>query len=143
MKDVTQTKEKVAAGGVVVNAEGDVLLVHRPYYDDWGFPKGKVDKGESIEQAALREVREEAGVECNTIRPLSVSRYVYTNFKGEARPKVVHYFLMAVTAGEPFADGRETDEAVWCSLDEATTRLSYQGDKEVLQELLKWQEKSD
>lgn len=135
MKDPGQAQEKVAAGGVVVDDAGRVLVVHRARYDDWSFPKGGVDTDETLEQAALREVREEAGVECRIIRQLSASRYFYTTRKGETRPKVVHYFLMTISGGQLFADGLETDEAVWCSLDEATERLSYQGDREILQEL--------
>jgi 8-oxo-(d)GTP phosphatase len=135
MKEASQAKEKVAAGGIVMNDKAEVLMVHRAHYDDWSFPKGGVDKGETIEQAALREVREEAGLECKIIRQLSSSRYVYLTRKGESRPKVVHYFLMTITGGQPFADGLETDQTVWCSLEEAAKRLSYQGDKDILQEL--------
>jgi 8-oxo-dGTP pyrophosphatase MutT (NUDIX family) len=136
MEESLERKEKVAAGGVVLNDRGEVLLVHRPTYDDWSFPKGGVDKGESIEEAALREVREEAGPQCEITRRLSEIRYFYTTHKGETRPKVVHYFLMTITGGQILADGRETDQAVWCSFEEAARRLSYQGDKDILKELL-------
>jgi 8-oxo-dGTP pyrophosphatase MutT (NUDIX family) len=136
MKEAVDAKEKVAAGGIVVDDEGRVLLVHRAYYDDWSFPKGGVDKGETIEQAARREVREEAGLECRIIRQLSESRYYYTTHKGETRPKVVHYFLMEITGGRLFTDGKETDDAIWCSPAEAENRLSYQGDKDLLREIV-------
>ena len=135
MKVPTEAKEKVAAGGIVVDEEGRVLLVHRAHYDDWSFPKGGVDKGETIEQAALREVREEAGLECEIVRQLSISRYFYTTRKGETRPKVVYYFLMKITGGRLFTDGVETDDAIWQSLAEAEKRLSYQGDKDMLREI--------
>ena len=72
--------EILAAGGVVVDKETReprVLLVHRPVFDDWSFPKGKVDIGETVEQAALREVREEAGLDCRIIRELATVRYSY------------------------------------------------------------------
>jgi 8-oxo-dGTP diphosphatase len=136
MKDPLERREKVAAGGVVLDHEGRVLLVHRGRYDDWSFPKGGVDDGESFERAALREVKEEAGVECEVIRPLSTSRYFFTTRKGETKPKVVYYFLMKITGGQPFADGLETDEAIWCSVEEAAKRLSYQGDKDILREIV-------
>jgi 8-oxo-dGTP pyrophosphatase MutT (NUDIX family) len=136
MKDSGQAQEKVAAGGVVMDDAGRVLVVHRARYDDWSFPKGGVDKGETIEQAALREVREEAGLECEIIRQLTASRYLYTTRKGERRPKIVYYFVMKITGGQLFADGLETDETAWCSLDEAAERLSYQGDKDILLQLM-------
>jgi 8-oxo-dGTP pyrophosphatase MutT (NUDIX family) len=136
MKESIEQKEKVSAGGIVLDDEGRVLMVHRPRYDDWSFPKGGVDSGETIEQAALREVLEEAGLQCKIIRQLSDSRYLYTTPKGATRAKVVHYFLMEITGGRLFADGLETDEAAWCSLEEAEKRLSYAGDKAVLQELV-------
>src|SRR5918998_4427047 len=59
-----------AAGGVVTGDDGRVLLVHRPRYDDWTLPKGKLDAGESFEDAALREVEEETGLRCRFIRAL-------------------------------------------------------------------------
>lgn len=130
-------QEIVAAGGVVVNDNGEVLLVHRPHYNDWSFPKGKLDAGESIEAAALREVREEAGLACEIVRKLSEIRYSVTTRKGEVKPKVVHYFLMRVTGGKLATDGSETDEAMWCSVEEAAKRLSYAGDREVLGEVLR------
>ncbi|MEW6128122.1 MAG: NUDIX hydrolase [Acidobacteriota bacterium] len=135
MTETVEKSEIVAAGGVIVNDEGGVLLVHRPGYNDWSFPKGKLDEGETIEAGALREVREETGLECELIRELSNTRYAYTTRKGEIKPKVVHYFLMKVTGGELFTDGTETDEAKWCSLDEARKKLSYDGDREKLEEL--------
>lgn len=130
-------QEIVAAGGVVVNDNGEVLLVHRPHYNDWSFPKGKLDVGEEVEAAALREVREEAGLACEIVRELSAIRYSVTTRKGEVKPKVVHYFLMKVAGGELATDGSETDEAVWCAVEEAAKRLSYAGDREVLGEVLR------
>jgi 8-oxo-dGTP pyrophosphatase MutT (NUDIX family) len=136
MKEPVEQREKVAAGGVVLDRKGRVLLVHRRRYDDWSFPKGGVDEGESLEQAALREVKEEAGVECEVIRQLSTSRYSFTTRKGETKLKVVYYFLMKITGGQAFADGLETDEAIWCSVEEAANRLSYQGDQDILREVV-------
>jgi 8-oxo-dGTP diphosphatase len=109
-----------AAGGLVVR-DGQVLVVHRPRYDDWSLPKGKLEDGESWEEAALREVREETGVGCRLLRELDDDHY--TDRKG--RPKRVRWWLMqaiAVDAREP--DG-EVDEVRWIPVAEAGALLSY------------------
>ena len=96
-----------AAGGVVVRDDGRVLVVHRPKYDDWTFPKGKADPGESDEECALREVREETGLECVLEDELPQTRY----FDSRGRPKRVRWWRMrAVGGGEPrgHARGRRT-----------------------------------
>jgi 8-oxo-dGTP pyrophosphatase MutT (NUDIX family) len=128
-------KEKLAAGGVVIEAiEGRpirVLLVHRPRYDDWSFPKGGVDEGESVEDAALREVLEESGLKCRIIRKLAESRYKYRTKRGAVRPKIVHYFLMEPIGGQITTDGEEVDSAEWLDVGEAEHRLSYDLDKEI------------
>jgi 8-oxo-dGTP diphosphatase len=113
-----------------------VLLVHRPRYDDWSFPKGGVEEGETLEEAALREVEEESGVESRIIRKLPQVRYTYETRSGKARPKVVHYFLMEAVGGSPHATGEEADAVEWLDLDEAETRLSYEHDKNLLRSLL-------
>jgi 8-oxo-dGTP diphosphatase len=115
-----------AAGGVVVR-EGDVLLVHRPRYDDWSLPKGKLLAGESAEDAALREVEEETGLVCRLVREVGSSSYV----DGRGRPKVVRYWLMEPVAGEFVADA-EVDEVRWLTRSEAEELLSYDRDRAVL-----------
>jgi 8-oxo-dGTP pyrophosphatase MutT (NUDIX family) len=128
--------EIIAAGGLVIDIETAtprVLLVHRPRYDDWSFPKGKLDAGESIEQAALREVEEETGLACRIVRELAVLRYDYrTRNKGQVRPKVVHYFLMERLSGDIHVPGDEVDHALWFGVDEAGRKLSYEQDRELL-----------
>jgi 8-oxo-dGTP pyrophosphatase MutT (NUDIX family) len=146
--------EIVAAGGVVQSssltqnglpdvisrdspaASGYVLLVHRPKYDDWSFPKGKADAGESIEQTALREVREETGLDCRIIRPISSVRYTYKGKESISRPKVVHYFLMAPAGGRLEVNGYEIDRAEWFDTHEALLKLTYDHDRELLSEIL-------
>jgi 8-oxo-dGTP pyrophosphatase MutT (NUDIX family) len=132
--------EIVAAGGLVVDWRDEraprVLLVHRPKYDDWSFPKGKVDPGETIEAAALREVKEETGLRCRIIRGLGAVRYQYRRRGGPERPKVVHYFLMAATGGKIRVNMHEIDEARWCDADDALARLHYDHDRELLAALL-------
>jgi 8-oxo-dGTP diphosphatase len=128
--------EKVAAGGVVIDdstSSRRVLLVHRPKYDDWSFPKGKVEPGETFEQAALREVREETGLECRIIRRLATLRYRYrTRRKGPLRSKVVHYFLMEPVSKRIRVPGEEVDRAEWLDFDKATRKLTYAQDRELL-----------
>ena len=125
--------EVKASGGVVWRrAAGglEVALVHRPKYDDWSFPKGKLDAGESWEDAALREVEEEIGLRCRLGAELSSARY--TDRKGRA--KVVRYWLMEPVGGE-FVPNEEVDEVRWMPYAQAATRLSYPHDRELVSEL--------
>ena len=115
-----------AAGGLVVH-DGRVLLVHRPRYDDWTFPKGKLDAGESFEDAAVREVEEETGVRCSLGRELPSTRYDV----GE-RPKLVRYWLMTPESETPFEPNDETDELRWVALVDAAELLTYTRDRELL-----------
>lgn len=113
-----------AAGGLVVRRVGvappDVLLVHRPRYDDWTFPKGKADPGESDESCALREVEEETGLRCALGPELGRTEYV----DAIGRPKVVRYWTMrALGPGE--AAGAEVDELRRLPLRDAAGLLSY------------------
>ena len=124
----------VAAGGLLIDAragEKRVLLVHRPRYDDWSFPKGKLDPGETIEEAALREVKEETGLTCRIIRKLSTSRY-RTRHNGKLHSKVVHLFLMERTGGRIRVPKHEVDRAAWLEFDEAMKLLSYEQDRRLL-----------
>ena len=118
-----------AAGGLVVRDGEDgaqVLLVHRPRYDDWTFPKGKVDPGESDEDAAVREVEEETGYRCSLGLELPSTRYI----DARGRPKLVRYWLMRVVDGE-FVVNNEVDEIEWLNPAEASARLTYDRDREL------------
>lgn len=129
-------KHILAAGGIIIDESTDsrrVLLVHRPRYDDWSFPKGKLDPGETVEEAALREVREETGLKCRIVRKLTVGRYHHrTRHKGRLKPKEVHYFLMERLNRRIKVPGDEVDLAEWVELDEASRRLTYAQDKKLL-----------
>ncbi len=120
-----------SAGG----PEVEVVLVHRPKYDDWSLPKGKLDAGESHEAAALREVLEETGLRCLMGDELRSAHY--TDHRG--RPKVVRYWAMTpegqdVTGSgtEWFAPTKEIDELRWVPREEAAGLLDYEHDVAVV-----------
>ena len=122
-----------AAGGLVVRDGDDgteVLLVHRPRYDDWKFPKGKVDPGVSDEDAAIREVEEETGYRCALDVELPSTRY----FDARGRPKLVRYWLMRVVDGE-FVVNHEVDQIEWLTPAAASARLTYDRDRELAEYL--------
>ena len=122
--------EVVAAGAVVWRQRREVLLVHRPRYDDWSFPKGKLDPGEDAAVAAVREVREETGLSIRLTRPLPMTRY-----RNGARMKRVHYWVGRVEGSDDvtgYLVNDEIDEVVWLPFDEALDTLSYEHDRETL-----------
>jgi 8-oxo-dGTP pyrophosphatase MutT (NUDIX family) len=119
-----------AAGGLIVRRHGgslQIAVVHRPEHEDWSFPKGKLEEGETFEVAALREVHEETGLTCRLVRFVGHTEYI--DRKG--RPKVVAYWVMA-TEGGAFERNEEVDELRWLGLDEAAPLLSYERDRELL-----------
>lgn len=123
-----------AAGGAVwrQTAGGDVevVLVHRPRYDDWTLPKGKAEPGEDDRSAALREVEEEAAVVCDLGPEIAVTDYIDRN----GREKSVRYWAMTVREGVVGGDN-EVDIAEWVPLAEARAKLSYPRDVPVLDAL--------
>ncbi len=116
-----------AAGGIVVR-DGSVLLVHRPRYDDWSFPKGKLEGDESWEDGAIREVEEETGLRCE-VGPLAGS----TRYFVAQGPKEVRYYRMT-SDGEAFAQN-EVDEVRWAPFDEARTLLTHDRDRKLLEKV--------
>jgi 8-oxo-dGTP diphosphatase len=118
-----------AAGGVVTRtgARGatELLLVHRPRYDDWSLPKGKAEEDESDEACALREVEEEAGLACDLGEEVAVTEY----HDSKGRPKRVRYFAMTPRPGSEAAPRNEIDIVRWVPLAEAAGLLSYERDR--------------
>ena len=105
----------------------EIVVVHRPNYDDWTFPKGKLDRGESFEDAALREVVEETGLECDLGEELPSVEYV----DGRGRTKIVRYWAMTVRSGA-FEPNDEVDVLEWLPPAEVAARLTYDHDLDVL-----------
>jgi 8-oxo-dGTP diphosphatase len=117
-----------AAGGVVVKRGTDlrrrVAVIHRPKYQDWSLPKGKLEPGEDYEQAALREVEEETGFRCETVRELDPVEYL----DRRDRRKLVRYWLMRPLDGE-FSSHDEVDDLRWLTAREAARELTYEHDR--------------
>jgi 8-oxo-dGTP diphosphatase len=121
-----------AAGGIVHRKSGDsteVLVVHRPKYSDWSLPKGKLDPGETLEQAALREVEEETGWRCNLGPHIGKNEYR----DRDGRSKRVDWWLMDPIDGE-FAPNDEVDEIRWVALDEVRDLLTHDDDYELIEQ---------
>ncbi|MDQ3648123.1 MAG: NUDIX domain-containing protein [Actinomycetota bacterium] len=125
------SKAVKAAGGVPVK-DGLVALVHRPKYDDWTLPKGKLDSGESFEEAAVREVEEETGLTCRLGPELSETRYR----DNKDRPKVVRWWAVEVESEAPFEPNDEVDELRWLAPVDAAAALTYARDRGLVGEAL-------
>ncbi|HEX3932324.1 MAG TPA: NUDIX hydrolase [Nocardioides sp.] len=130
----TSRLAQVRAAGAVVLRKGHVLLVHRPAYDDWSFPKGKLDPGESSPAAALREVVEETGVRVRLGVPLTTQTY-----PNGLRTKVVEYWVGRVSGDHDvsaYAVNDEIDEVDWVEVGKAEQQLTYLRDHHTLSEAL-------
>ena len=122
-----------AAGGLIARASPDgprVLVVHRPRYDDWTFPKGKNEAGEDSKEAAIREVAEETGQ-----RPHLLSLVGETSYRVDGTKKVVQWYGMRVHQPLPFTPNEEVDEIRWLTTDEAPALLSYDHDRKLLEKI--------
>ena len=129
----TDEYEVLAAGGVLWrrnDSRVEVLLVHRPKYDDWTFPKGKLEPGESYQACALREVVEETGLRCLLGDELPQTSHV--DHKG--RLKIVRYWVMRPIAGEPEAR-YDVDVVRWLPVERAVRLLTYDYDRPLLEAL--------
>lgn len=119
-----------AAGGIVSRfvrgGRVEIACVYRESRGDWTFPKGKLDPGETFEQAALREVHEETGLTCRVEHYVGSTNYMHR----KGRPKIVAYYLMSVDGGE-FAPNEEVDELVWLPLERVRELLTWDRDREL------------
>lgn len=146
-----KTRLDISAGGVVYRRhEGriDVCLIRPSGADTWQLPKGLVDPGEAVEQAAAREVREETGLTAEPERRLTRIEYWYTA-DASGRPlhkgdipqgepvrvhKLVYFFLFRVTGGSTTAHDAEVTEARWVPLSDAESMLSFENERRVVAE---------
>jgi 8-oxo-dGTP pyrophosphatase MutT (NUDIX family) len=133
-----RTRSEVSAGGVVYRRSDEgvevVLAARRTRRGDlaWGLPKGLVEPDETPEQAAVREVREETGLEAEVEASLGEIRYFYV-WEGVRVRKAVHFFLMRATGGDVSQHDDEMEEVRWFPLSVALRRATYKGEREVLQ----------
>ena len=131
--DVEDLDTIKAAGGLVCRPGParlvEIAIIHRPAYDDWSLPKGKLEPGEAAEAAALREVEEETGLRCRLGDPVGCTEY--RDRRG--RHKTVCYWNMEVVSGR-FAPGAEVDQLRWLTVDEALELLTYEHDRALLRQ---------
>ncbi len=132
------TLEQISAGGVAFrlnDSEQQVAIVSVNPSRRWQLPKGIIDAGETEQQAALREVREEAGIECEILEKIETVEYWYVAAaKGERVRfhKFVHFFLLKYISGDVCDHDHEIDEARWVSLREAIEMLAFKSEKDVV-----------
>ncbi|MBB5805425.1 8-oxo-dGTP diphosphatase [Saccharothrix ecbatanensis] len=120
----------IRAAGAVLWRDGSVAVVHRPRYDDWSLPKGKVDAGETVPAAAVREVLEETGFHA------VLGRYLcQVSYRAFGRPKVVEYFSAQAASGA-FVPSEEVDELRWVPFAEAGSVVTRDEDRAVLEAFL-------
>ena len=139
MPEPEAAADVIAAGAVVLRRAREVLLVHRPRYDDWSFAKGKLDPGEHEVAAAVREVAEETGLHIRLAAPLSPQRYPLAN----GRPKLVHYWVGRAVGDDDVSGylvNDEIDAVAWVPVKEAHARLTYDYDRQTLAEALQRRE---
>ena len=127
-----------AAGGVVLrhgDRGAEVALLGRVADGSWVFPKGTPASGESLQETALREVREETGLDVRILRPIGPMTYSFAA-SGERVHKVVHFFLMEATGGDPSLHDAEYDEVRWVGVPQARRMLTFDTYREVLDRAL-------
>ncbi len=137
----------VSAGGVVLKGcrRPRVLLIAGKYRRVWALPKGRVEPGERHKETAVREVKEETGIEAAVIRDLGSVRYYFTVHEEEGQvriSKTVHYYLMRYRGGEPRPQLEEVDDARWVDARRAVGMLTYENERKVLERALHhWRER--
>ncbi len=135
MKRPPATSE-YSAGGVVYRRNGadyDIAVVQRARHNDWSLPKGHIEAGESREQAAIREVQEETGLDARIVSSLGEVVYFYRRPGGDLIRKVVYHYLMEITGGEPGGPNWEVSEVRLLPITDALTLLSYENDHMIVE----------
>jgi 8-oxo-dGTP pyrophosphatase MutT (NUDIX family) len=134
-------RREVSAGGLIWRRSSDnsvtVVLVRPAGRCTWVLPKGHVEAGETIAQAATREAREESGLTVGSIKPLGEISYVYSSRERDGTTltrifKRVHFFLMEHAGGDPSAHDSETDEVAWLTFDEALARATHPSEQALI-----------
>ncbi|OGY27438.1 MAG: hypothetical protein A2Z42_05125 [Candidatus Woykebacteria bacterium RBG_19FT_COMBO_43_10] len=130
-------KFEFSAGGVVyrkINLNVEFLIAQHSGHHRWVLPKGWIDPGETREQTAVREVKEEAGVEAEVKDYLGELTIFYTNSEKEKVRKTSHFFLMEYKSGDPVKDhGWEVENTQWLTAKEAAEKLDYPGEKNMVE----------
>lgn len=135
-----ERREQVSAGGVAYRRRGgavELALISVGAAERWQLPKGLVGRGETPERAALREVREETGLECEIEAPLETIEYWYFSGAGPSRVrfhKFVHFYLMRFVAGDVSGHDAEVNEARWVEVGEAAGMLAFKSERKVLEQ---------
>lgn len=138
-KPKTQTVEQISAGGAVFRQNGldyEVAIVAVKPSGRWQLPKGIVDEGETTEIAALREVREEAGIEAEIVEKIETVEYWYFGMKSGERVrfhKFVHFYLMKYVTGNVSDHDHEVSESRWVKIDDAIKMLAFKSEKETVE----------
>lgn len=132
------TIHAVSSGGVAYRTSGErleIALISVGNEPRWQLPKGMVDPGETEEITAVREVREEAGIDTELLEPIDTIEYYFYARKGPARVRIhktVHFFLLRYCSGDPVQHDHEVNEARWVEIDEAVRLLTYESEKRVV-----------
>jgi 8-oxo-dGTP pyrophosphatase MutT (NUDIX family) len=134
-------RTQVSSGGVIFRKRKDgleIAMVAVKNSSVWCLPKGLIDKGETPETAALREVSEEAGLQGRIIEKLGeISYWYYLKEENAKCRKTVHFFLMEYEGGDVANHDREVDTAFWVPIDEAFRRASYKGERDMIEKARK------
>ena len=134
-RKATKATSEVSSGGVVYRptpAGYEVAVVHRARHTDWSLPKGHIEDGETQEQAAIREVKEETGLDARIVAPLGDVVYFYTSPKKGLVRKTVYHYLMEASPGDLGGPNWEVSEVRWVPITEAHALLSYPKDREIV-----------
>jgi 8-oxo-dGTP pyrophosphatase MutT (NUDIX family) len=131
----TRVRDALAAGGVVLRGTGEeieVVIAGRDSDRTWVFPKGTPDRGETIEETAIREVREESGLDVEIVRPIGAIDYWFA-VPGERVHKIVHFFLMRSNGGDVSRHDHEYDDVRWVTVADARRLLTYDTYRDMLE----------